>query len=218
MVAGGTGAIGAAIVERLAPGVRVIVPARDPAAARLPAGVSVVRRDISSREDVAALAGDVAAQGLWRALVVATGGYAAGAAHLVEDGAVQQQLELNLLGPWRLARAAVEAMLAHGTGGRVVMVGSRASVRVEPGAAAYQVSKAALARLVEVMARELRGTGITVNAVLPSIVDTPANRSAISGDPSRWVPASHIANAVAWLLGDDAQSTSGALLPVYGDA
>jgi NAD(P)-dependent dehydrogenase (short-subunit alcohol dehydrogenase family) len=218
VVAGGTGAIGAAVVDVLARTDDVIVPSRHPESARVPAGVTVLRCDLSSEADVSWLADEVSARGPWRALAVAAGGYAGGAAHETDDRRMLQQLELNLLGPWRIARAAVGAMLAHGQGGRIVMVGSRASVRVEPGAAAYQVSKAALARLVEVMARELRGTGVTVNAVLPSTVDTAANRAAIKADASRWVPPAHIANAIAWLLSEDADSVSGALLPVYGDA
>lgn len=218
VVAGGTGAIGSAVVEQLRGADDVVVPTRDPHSARLPEGVTPIKCDLSSSSDVAALAEQVQARGSWYALVVAAGGYAGGRAHESDDKLMLAQLELNLLGPWRIARAALAAMLGHGRGGRIVMVASRAAVLVEPGAAAYQVSKAALARLVEVMARETRGTGVTVNAVMPSTVDTAANRAAIKGDSSRWVPPAHVAQAIVWLLSDDAESVSGALLPVYGDA
>jgi NAD(P)-dependent dehydrogenase (short-subunit alcohol dehydrogenase family) len=219
VVAGGTGAIGSAVVERLLrEGRSIVVPTRDPRGAELPEGAAPLRCDLNSARDVEALALEISRRGRWQALVVAAGGYAGGAAHAIDDATMLGQLDLNLLGPWRIARAAAQAMLQQGRGGRIVLVGSRASVRVEPGAAAYQLSKAALGRLVEVMALELRDSGITVNAVLPSTVDTAANRAAIRGDPSRWVPPAAIAEAIAWFLSEATGATSGALLPVYGRA
>ena len=85
---------------------------------------------------------------------------------------IEAQLSANLLGPWRLARAAAASMVAGGAGGRIVIVASRAAVDVARGQAAYQVSKAAVLRLAQVMAAELQGHGITVNAVLPGTMDT----------------------------------------------
>jgi NAD(P)-dependent dehydrogenase (short-subunit alcohol dehydrogenase family) len=135
------------------------------------------------------------------------------------DTQIDDQLELNLLGPWRVARAAGSAMRARGEGGSIVLALSRASVEVSSGAAAYQVSKAAAARLVEVMARELRADGIRVNAVMPSVIDTPSNRQSMGeSGAEKWVPAGHIAAVITWLCSPDAGDISGALVPVYGRA
>lgn len=220
VVGGGTGALGRAVVDRLlADGWRVAVPARRVEDAGLPAGVAVERCDLGSPEDVSRFAAAVSSLGPWRALVNCSGGYAGGSAHETEDGEALRMLDLNLLGPWRLATAAARAMARSGTAGRIVNVAGRAAVEPAAGQAAYQVAKAALLRLTEVMALELRESGITVNAVLPSVMDTPGNRSSMPrADRSRWVPVEQVAAAVAWLLSDDAAPVSGAAVPVYGRA
>jgi NAD(P)-dependent dehydrogenase (short-subunit alcohol dehydrogenase family) len=218
VVGGGTGALGRAVVDRLlGEGRRIIVPARS-VDAELPAAVTLIKCDISVAADVERFETEVAGLGTWNALVNASGGFAAGKAHTTSDAKMLQQLELNFLGQWRLARAAARAMTAGG-GGRIVNVVGRAGVDPAPGQAAYQVAKAALARLTQVMALELVDEGITVNAVLPSTMDTPKNRAAFgSADTSRWVPVADVAAAIAWLLSDEAAIVNGALLPVYGRA
>jgi NAD(P)-dependent dehydrogenase (short-subunit alcohol dehydrogenase family) len=218
VVGGGAGALGRAVVERLlGEGWTVVVPVRRPQDADLPAGVSAVRADLREPDEVEAVAAAASQLGTWRALVNASGGYSGGEAHRIDDTEMLDQLELNLLGPWRLARAAARAMIAHGGGGRIVNVASRAAVDVTAGQAAYQVAKTAVIRLTQVMALELREHRITVNAVLPSIMDTPSNRFAMpNADHSRWVPPARVAAAIAWLLGGDSEVVSGAAVPVYG--
>jgi NAD(P)-dependent dehydrogenase (short-subunit alcohol dehydrogenase family) len=220
VVGGGTGALGRAVVERLVTdGRRVVVPARHPDAVELPASVTVIRCDLSKSADVEAFGSKAMALGRVTALVNCSGGYAGGTAHEVSEEDIIQQLELNLLGPWRLARLAAQAMIAAGAGGRIVTVLSRAAVDVSPGQAAYQVAKTAAARLTQVMALELRDHGITVNAVLPSVMDTPANRAAMpAADHSRWVQVADVAATIGWLLSREAEVVSGALLPAYGRA
>ena len=110
---------------------------------------------------------------------------------------------------------------SHGSGrlGRIIHVSSRAAVSGRRNAAAYAVAKNAVLTLVEAQAEELRDTNITVNAVLPSIIDTPANRAAMSkADWSRWPRAEDIARVLLFLASDDAQLISGASIPVYGHA
>lgn len=218
VVGGGTGALGRSVVDRLlGEGRRIIVPTRQEDAA-LPAAVTVIKCDISDAADVERFEAEVAGLGRWQALVNASGGFAAGAAHTTSDAKMLLQMELNFLGQWRLARAAARAMTATG-GGRIVNVVGRAGVEPAPGQAAYQVAKTALARLTQVMALELGDQGITVNAVLPSTLDTTKNRAAFqSADYSRWVPVADVAAAIGWLLSDEAAIVSGALLPVYGRA
>jgi NAD(P)-dependent dehydrogenase (short-subunit alcohol dehydrogenase family) len=132
----------------------------------------------------------------------------------VDDAAIEAQLAANLLAPWRLARAAAASMVASGAGGRIVVVASRAAVDVARGQAAYQVSKAAVLRLVQVMAVELQGHGITVNAVLPGTMDTPANRESMAkANRSSWVSTDSVAAVIEWLLSEAAAAVTGAAIP-----
>ena len=215
VVGGGTGALGGAVVRRLAgDGWQVVVPARDPARASVPAGVQVVRCDLRVDSDVDALATEVAQYGRWTGLVNASGGWTTGSAVRSSSELVHDQLELNLVGPWRLARAAALAMRATG-GGAIVNVGSHAAVAAARGSAAYQVSKTALLRLTEVMALEVRDAGIRVNAVLPGTMDTAANRASMpDADRTSWVAVDDVAAVIAWLLSDDAAAVTGAAIPV----
>lgn len=220
VVGGGSGALGRAVIDRLLrEGRRVVVPVRDmDDSATLPEGVTAVRCDLTHPEDVEVLRQQVSALGRWVALVNASGGYAGGDAHETSDSLMRMQVELNLLGPWRLASAAAQAMI-EGGGGRIVNVLARSAVHPLRGQSAYQVTKAAMARLTEVMALELREHGITVNAVLPSTMDTARNRASMpAADRSAWVPVGAMAATIAWLLSPDAAIVSGALLPAYGRA
>lgn len=219
VVAGATGALGQAAAERFAAdGWTVVGLARPGSLDRVPPGVVPVACDLENAVEVAALGVTVAAHGRWRALAICSGGFAMGDAVSTGEEQIAAQLELNLLGPWRLARVAAAAMREHG-GGRIVVTLSRAGVAVSRGAAAYSVTKAAAARLVEVMAAELRDDGITVNGVLPSVMDTPSNRSSMGEKQAHtWVPTARVASVIAWLCGDDAGDVSGALVPVYGRA
>ena len=220
VVGGGAGSLGRAVVSHLqGDGWTVVVPVRRPQDADLPGGAVPVRCDLREAAEVEALAGAVAQRGPWRALVNASGGYSGGQAHRIDEAEMIDQVELNLLGPWRLARAAARAMIAGAGGGRIVNVASRAAVDVAAGQAGYQVAKTALVRLTQVMAVELGEHGITVNAVMPSIMDTPANRFAMpEADFSTWVPVEKVASVIGWLAGGDSDVVSGAAVPVYGRA
>jgi NAD(P)-dependent dehydrogenase (short-subunit alcohol dehydrogenase family) len=220
VVGGGTGALGRAVIDRLlGDGWAVVVPVRRPQDADLPAAAVIVPCDLRIAAEIEGVTHAVAAIGPWRALVNASGGYAGGEAHRIDDEEMIDHLELNLLGPWRLARAAARAMIERAEGGRIVNVASRAAVDVAAGQAAYQVAKTALVRLTEVMALELGEHGITVNAVLPSIMDTPANRFAMPhADHARWPQPAQVAATIAWLLSTDAGLVSGAAIPAFGRA
>jgi NAD(P)-dependent dehydrogenase (short-subunit alcohol dehydrogenase family) len=219
VVGGGAGALGRAVAARLASdGFTVVVASRRPPDPDVP-GALFLRCDLGVPADVEALADRVRAEGEWTAAVNASGGYAGDLAHRVSEDDRAARLDLNLLGPWRLAAAAARAMEQQGGGGRIVNVLGRAAVEVAAGQAVYQVAKAALLRLTEVMAAELREAGITVNALLPSIMDTPQNRLAMpDADRARWVPVERVAAAVSWLLSPESDVVSGAAVPVYGRA
>ena len=215
VVGGGGGALGAAVVTRLlAAGRQVVIPTRHPGRLATPGGVTELECDLDDAAAVVRLRAAVEAMGAWEGVVSASGGFAAGRAHEVDDAAIQEQIAANLLGPWRLARAAAASMVSSGAGGRIVIVASRAAVDVARGQAAYQVTKAAVLRLAEVMAAELKGHGVTVNAVLPGTMDTPANRESMpTANRSSWVSTDAVAAIIEWLLSEAASAVTGAAIP-----
>ena len=115
------------------------------------------------------------------------------------------------------ARAALPHLRHRGHGARLVFIGAAAAARAGRGMGAYAASKAGVARLAESLADELKDAGITVNAVLPSVLDTPANRAAMpEADPRRWVTTRQLADVVLFLLSPQAQAVTGASIPVVG--
>lgn len=118
----------------------------------------------------------------------------------------------------RSAVAASQAVLPHlSAGGRIVNVGAMAALKAVGGMGAYAASKAGVLRFTEALAEELKDRGVTVNAVLPSIIDTPANRADMPKAAfDRWVTPQALSRVVAFLLSDDAAAITGACLPVTG--
>ncbi len=120
----------------------------------------------------------------------------------------------------RTAAAASKAALVHlrkRGGGRIVNIGAAASAKAGAGMGAYAASKAGVARLTEALAEELKDDRITVNAVLPSIIDTPPNRADMpTAEFDRWVKPEQLADVIVFLLSDRAAAITGALLPVVG--
>ena len=161
----------------------------------------------------------VEAFGRLDALVHVAGGFAGGSPVAeTSDDVWEQMWTLNVRLGYRIFRAAIPEIVKS-RHGRIIAVGSRAGVDPGPGVAAYSASKAALHSLVRTLALELRDQGVTVNAVLPSVIDTPANRQAMpKADFSTWVQPAVIAQQIVWLAGPQSQDVSGALLPIYGRA
>jgi NAD(P)-dependent dehydrogenase (short-subunit alcohol dehydrogenase family) len=138
----------------------------------------------------------------------------------VDDTTWQVLLQANLETVYRGLRALLPGMVARGKGS-IVVVGSRAAVAPATSArsAAYAATKAAVVALAQATAAEVSGRGVRVNAVLPSTLDTPANRASMpAADASRWVSLPSAAGVIAFLLSDEARDISGAALPVYGRA
>jgi NAD(P)-dependent dehydrogenase (short-subunit alcohol dehydrogenase family) len=134
------------------------------------------------------------------------------------DDVWRAMMRANVDTVYRSLRALLPSMAARKRGS-IVVVGSRAAVSPETsaGSAAYAASKAAVVALVEAVAAEMLESGVRLNAILPSTMDTPANRAAMPGaDPSRWVSLPSAAGVIAFLLGDDARDVSGTAVPVYG--
>lgn len=153
-------------------------------------------------------------------LVNTTGGFRAdGPVHETSEATLDFLMNLNVRTTFLLSSAVIKAMIARGHGGRIVNVGARAGLTGVAGIAAYSAAKSALLRFTEAMAAELLDRNITVNAVLPSTLDTPENRASDpDADHSRWVPTDSLADVIAFLVSDASRDISGALIPVYGKA
>ena len=134
------------------------------------------------------------------------------------DETWDKMLGLNLRSAYTIFRAVLPGMVKAGKG-RIVAVGARAAIEPIANFAAYSVSKAALVALVKTVALEVKDSGITANAVLPSVIDTPANRAAMpAADASKWVTPESIASLLVWLVSDAARDVNGAAIPIYGRA
>jgi NAD(P)-dependent dehydrogenase (short-subunit alcohol dehydrogenase family) len=127
-------------------------------------------------------------------------------------------LRLNLAPAFNLARAAMPRLVERG-GGAFIAVSARAALRPFAGAAAYVTAKAAVLAFVQALDADYRSKGVRANAILPSTIDTPANRaSEPDADFSKWVAPADIAKVVRHLVSDDSAVTTGAAIPVYGRA
>jgi len=229
LVAGGTGGLGYAVsLAFLREGATVIATYRrqeEFAALKTAAGAGaalLAGYDVDVTDEAAAqqLVGKVLTQhGRLDALVNTVGGYAGGIKLWELDTKVfEQMLALNLRSGYALARAVIPAMLQQGRGA-IVNVCAKAALDHAAGASAYATSKAAALALMDSLAADVKGTGVRVNSVLPSIMDTPANRQAMPGaDFAKWPKTEDVARVILFLCSDDARVVQGAAVPVYGDS
>ncbi|HTS01635.1 MAG TPA: SDR family NAD(P)-dependent oxidoreductase [Thermoanaerobaculia bacterium] len=225
VVAGGTGGLGRAVVLAfLRDGARVAVTYRRPeelaavgaAAEGARARLHGHERDVTDDRSAKSLVDEVLSRhGRLDVLVNTVGGFSGGKPLWETDAAaLDGMLNVNLRSGWALARAAVPAMLARGRGA-IVNVAAQAALAPPAGLGAYAASKAAAVALFASLAADLKGTGVRVNTVLPSIIDTPANRKAMPGaDFSKWPKPEEIARVVLFLAGDGARAVHGAAVPV----
>jgi NAD(P)-dependent dehydrogenase (short-subunit alcohol dehydrogenase family) len=224
VITGGFGALGRSVVEA------AVAEGRDVAALDVaPAPPESLVQAVGSKAlllpsvDLLSLEGarralaDVAARfGRIDAIVNLAGGFVS---ESIEDGAVEtwdKMFDLNLKTALNACKAALP-YLTDSEAGRIVNVGAGPALRAGAGLGAYAASKAGVLRLTESLAEELKPKGITVNAVLPSIIDTPANRASMpKADFSRWVAPRDLASVILFLASEAARAVTGALLPVTG--
>jgi NAD(P)-dependent dehydrogenase (short-subunit alcohol dehydrogenase family) len=225
VVTGGTGALGQAISRRLlAEGVAVCIPYVVQDEADALHGVL----EVPQRQRLHMVAADVSNTGQFEAfvkdtldrfghvdiLVNAVGGFEGGDLVSTTPETWQRMLALNLTTCFIGCRGVLPAMV-KARSGRIINVASRAVVPPRAGFLAYTVAKAGVIALTQALAEEARPHGITVNAVLPSTMDTPANRQAMAdADWSQWVPVHSVAGVVAFLAGPDSSHVTGALVMV----
>ena len=225
LVAGGTGGLGRAVsLAFLEEGATVALAYQrvnefealrnqaGSAASRMEGFATDVTSESSVRELVAAI---VAKHGRLDAMVNAVGGYAAGANLWETDPKVfEQMFALNFRSGFVLARAVAPAMVKQGYGA-IVNVASKAAVDHAAASAAYASSKAAAVAMIDSLAADLKGTQVRANSVLPSIIDTEANRKAMpSADFSKWPKPQEIARVILFLCSDDAKLIQGASITV----
>jgi NAD(P)-dependent dehydrogenase (short-subunit alcohol dehydrogenase family) len=226
VVGGGTGGLGRAVsLAFVAEGAHVVVSYRNPdefAALQNAAGAKGLveghRVDVTDEAATGQFISNVIAQhGRLDAMVNAVGAYAGGMKLWESDTKVfEQMLGLNFRSGLLLARTVIPAMLQKGRGA-IVNVASKAAVAHEAGASAYAASKAAALAMMDSLAEDLRGTGVRVNSILPSIIDTEINRKAMpKANFEKWPKAQDIARVILFLCSDDAKVIHGAALPVYG--
>jgi len=216
VLTGAGGGLGGAVLDALVEaGATCHVPARkagevtDRSSVKVTAGVDLT-------DEAAVTRFYAACPPLWASIHLA-GGYAGAAFTETLLADLRRQLDLNVTTVFLCCREAVRRMASTPGGGRIVNVSSRAALVPAGGAVAYSASKGAVSVLTQALAEEVKGRGILVNAVAPSIIDTPANRAAMpNADFSRWPTPAQLATAILWLASPQNVLTSGAVVPVYG--
>jgi NAD(P)-dependent dehydrogenase (short-subunit alcohol dehydrogenase family) len=217
LITGGSGGLGRAVVAAfVANDWRVVVPDVAPAPLE---GAEVVQADLTDAGEVARVVETAAGHEATplRAVVNLVGGFAADqpvATTPLEE--FEAQFALNLRPTYLVTRAALPALVAAG-GGSIVCMSSRSALHPFAGAAGYCASKAGVIAFAQVVAREHAADGVRCNAVLPSMIDTPANRATMAPeDYGKLTPPEEIAAVIRFLCSDESAPTTGAAIPVYG--
>lgn len=224
IVAGGTGALGRSVAAAfLADGARVVVTYRRKSEfddfARV-AGPNLIGIELNAADDTAAkrFADDVAVKyGSIDALIVTVGAYAGGKKVWESDRATfDQMIDLNLRAAWAMSRAVAPVMIRQNRG-TMINIASRAGYGRAAGAALYAASKAGALALWDSLAEEMKPYNINVNSIVPSIMDTPANRRDMpKADFAQWPKTEDVAKVILFLCSDQARVIHGAAIPVYG--
>lgn len=217
IVTGGFGVLGQAVAEKFAAaGAKVArIDFAPEAKTAIEGALDIGGVDLTNEEATkAALEKVVAAHGGIDTLVNIAGGFTW---ETLEDGSVSEWARMhsmNLMTAATITKAALDE-LKKSVAGRIVNIGAGAAVKAGMGMGAYAASKSGVHRLTEALAEELAGTNVTVNAVLPTIIDTPTNRADMpDADFSQWTKPDAIADVIAFLASNEARAVTGALVPV----
>jgi len=229
LITGGTGALGRAVTKRfLEAGAHVTTTyTREEGVARLLAilgehqtRLTGLKTDVTKEEEVKQSVDSLAQKfGRIDVLVNLAGGYVGGAPIAeLDEKTWDFMMNLNLKSAFLCSKHVLPYMIAQKQG-RIINISSRAAVRAFSGIAAYAASKAGIIAFTKVLAAETREHGITANVILPSIIDTEANRASMpKANFDAWVKPEELANVILFLASDEAREISGAAIPVYGRA
>jgi NAD(P)-dependent dehydrogenase (short-subunit alcohol dehydrogenase family) len=195
-------------------GAHVITADRHPSTAHV-AGATAMKADVTDEADVRRLVNEVIREaGRIDALVNLVGGFALGRVEETDASLWQRMLTMNLTAAFLLSKAVLPGMVERGAG-RLIHVAARAAVEPFPGAAAYIVAKSGLVALIRTLSLEQAGSGVTVNGILPTTIDTAANRASMpNADTSKWVKPESIAQLIIFLASQEAGQLNGALIPI----
>jgi NAD(P)-dependent dehydrogenase (short-subunit alcohol dehydrogenase family) len=177
----------------------------------------LLQADVTDEEQVEKLLAEVHERlGGPDILLNLVGGWAGGQRLPDLDLAIWQgMLTMNLTSAFLCSKHALKYMLPAGYG-RIVNVASKGAFDMVPGVAAYAVAKSGVMALTTCLAHELKGTGVAASCVVPSVIDTPATRQMMPGDPSHWITPQHLAETMAWLASVEGGAANGAIVPLYG--
>lgn len=215
IITGATGGLGQSVTADFSNAGGTVFVAERHSSKSLPDGVQSVTADVTHESDVQRLVTEVKNKtGRIDCLINLVGGFAMGRLTETNPSDWSKMLTLNLTAAFLLSRAVVPSMIEQGSG-RVIHIGARAAIDPFPGAAAYLVSKSGLVAMIKVLALELAGSGVNVNGVLPTIIDTPGNRQNMpDADFTKWVRPESIAQLLVFLASDEASAINGALIPI----
>ncbi len=228
LVAGGTGGLGKAVsLAFLQAGAQVAVTyvnevelaGLQSAASESSGSLGAYKVDVTDEASIEAMVQSAATTyGRIDILVNTIGGYAGGLKLWETDPKIlERMLDLNLRSGYVLSRHVVPVMLKQQSGA-IVNIAAKAAVDHSAGASAYAASKAAAVAMMDCLAEDLKGSGVRVSSILPSIIDTPANRNAMpNADFSKWPKPEEIARVILFLCSDEARLIHGASIPVYGN-
>lgn len=218
LITGASGGLGSAVVRAFVESGAAVYGV-DRAWRETPARCTTISADLTTAAGCNGAVKAVLEHGPLDALVHLLGGFSGGRPVAETDIETwDRMINLNVRSAFLMFHAALPSMLSNGRG-RILAIGSRVAVEPVATLSAYGVSKAGLVALIRTLALELKDTGITANAVLPSTIDTPGNRAAMpNADFSKWVKPESIASLLVWLASDEAADVSGAVIPIYGKA
>jgi len=215
MITGAGGNLAQAVISAFRSAGSLVIAVDRQAPRDLPEGMIGLAADVTNPEDVRRLVQEALEKaGRIDVLVNLVGGFAPGRLSETELTVWDKMLSLNLTAAFLLSRAALPVMVKQGAG-RIVHIAARAAVDPFPGAAAYIVAKSGLIALIKVLALEQAGSGVSINGILPTTIDTPANRKSMpEADWNRWVKPKDLARLLVFLASDEAKAINGALIPI----
>ena len=224
IITGASGNLGGACVQRFAKDdyqVIAVIPPGDKLRFEVPENVAVAEADLLNEKSTGEFISSIIKKyGTIDAALLLVGGYDSGDIKATDGAKIQKMLSLNFDSAYNCARPVFLQMISQDRGGRIVLVGARPALerKAATKSLAYALSKSLLFRLAEILNAEAEGKNVVTSVIVPSTIDTPANRAAMpKADTSLWVKPEKIAGILAFLTSDDAHPMADPVVKVYGN-